>query len=290
MNINSDFKAYCYERVLIKSRKKETQNKLLGGSIMKLTESILRELEDKKISIENLDDSYLIEYVSKPDDNGRPYLTGSFEDDNILNLLNKDVYSFKEIVDKARSIYHPKYKNIETCLMYLLENEEIFKNLIKTDKLTKDDLRYMLSRIDNTIELFAITRNPLLLLTLLDKFVLTKEIVERFRPMLDADADCKNRNIHTIFDVIEDRSGYRKESKDILKLNELNRKTYMLNDFNLTENERDELRDSIQNDEVARNRMISLVENNLQDQYSFNQLKNLLTKDNDKKLKTKFNF
>lgn len=108
--------------------------------------------------------------------------------------------------------------------------------------------------------------------------------------------------VHSIFDFIrlyvthyedaDDRENWieKDESKidrDLLKLNKLNKCLYK---FDFYKEQKLELAEVLKNNEIAQNRLIQIIDNNLEDQYDFDSLKNLLTKDDDKKLKIKFNF
>ena len=63
---------------------------------------------------------------------------------------------FKQLVDAVKSI--KDYDNV-SCLYKLLENKELFEELIQNNKLNTKDLKYLWSRIDNANELDGLCEN-----------------------------------------------------------------------------------------------------------------------------------
>ena len=77
---------------------------------------------------------------------------------NILKLLNENICSFQDIVDKFKRVYD-EYGSV--CLDRLLLNKNLFKTLIENDKLTNDDLKYLLNRISKYDEWNALFKNSI---------------------------------------------------------------------------------------------------------------------------------
>ena len=182
-------------------------------------------------------------------------------------IVDKNILSFKELVDKFKSIYE---------FDSLLGNKELFEKLIQNNRLTREDSRYLLNRIDKTYELRNLSHNTSLLKYILNEFVLNKEIVDRFDALVE-----KSRYrygtlgiyvIDTIFDLIE---YWNKNDEEILKLNELNRK---MCSFDLNDDQKLELIEILKNNEIALNRLIQIIDNQLESNFDFESLMNYLKK------------
>lgn len=259
-------------------------------------EEKIQDLKDKKIRIEELDHECFVEEYHDYQQ-GEVYIQLNVK--FILELLNNDICSFKEIVDRVKDV-----TNVPGGFDHELEEDEwLFRELLKNDnknnKLTNDDLKYLLDKINTLRELDRLWHNTFLIKHILKELVLDTETVNRFNKLIENDDWCKKENVHTIFDKIEYPLIHRwdhttKEfvvldlndesiDQELVKLTELNRFIHSLNS-----NQTLELIEILRNNEKSKNILMSLIENNLQDQYTFESLKNILSKD-DNKRKSKIN-
>lgn len=245
---------------------------------MKLTKKLLQDLKERKIFLNDLAFDYFVDHA----DGKHPYSYNfRVEIDNMLQLLNNDICDFKQIIDK--------FKDKSDSVGLLIPGRALFEYLIENNKLTAEDVKYLLNGIVSVKQLDRLlTYNGSLLKHILSEFILDKNDVDRFTEIIENNDWCKERDIHSIFDVIDYK--INENNEELLKLNELNKIMYSLNSFNLNKEQKLNLIEVIQNSEFAQNTLKQLVENNLQDQYNFETLEDLLTKDDKKKLKIKFNF
>ena len=215
----------------------------------------------------------------------------------LKHIVDKNILSFKELVDK--------YKNIEngfnnSCLQYLLSNKEIFNDLVLSNKLNKEDLRYLLNTIDNDLDLDSLCTNTSLIKHILNEFVLDKETVDKFNTIIENTSWCEVNsevnNIHNIFKLIEfyathewddEEEEYCRKSRidqELLELLELNKKVYLLSTFDLNLNQKLDLSEVLKDNEITKNKLIQIVENNLESNYDFDSLMQYLKKKEKKNL------
>lgn len=244
-------------------------------------------IQNNKLTKDDLE--YLFDAIDKWYEVDRLNYYNSFL---LRHLTDNDIVSFKELVDKCKNIKRTYVNTIHTdsCLHFLLENTNDFEYWIKETKLSTDDLRYLLNKTDKFKELnWLCEYNVSLLKHILSEAILDKDFVNKFNEMIKKDKWCKGNKVHNIFEYIRH---HNKNNEEIVKLNDLNEKVYVLkiNTFNFTGKQKLEVAKIVKNSEKAKNTLTSLIENNLQDQYDFKQLEDLLTKDDGKNLKTKFNF
>ena len=102
---------------------------------MKLPENIVQKLKDKKISFNKLSDRYFADSLNPKDSTSVEY----FEVKNIQLLLNNDICSFKQLVDRAKSLHDARPR-----LHSLVGYSSLFKDLIQNNTLTREDLKYLL--------------------------------------------------------------------------------------------------------------------------------------------------
>ena len=113
----------------------------------------------------------------------------------------------------------------------------------------------------------------ILYLSILNEFILDTEIVDKFSEIL-------NKNIFDFIEYAENkRSTMKFKNNKLSKLNTLNRYAYRFD-----EEQRLELIELIQNNEIAQNRLIRIVDNNLESNYDFDSLMNYLKKKEGKNL------
>lgn len=218
---------------------------------------------------------------------------------NLLeSLLINDLILFQDVVDK--------YLNVGD-LSSLVYSDDVFQELNKDGKLTVSDLKYLLDKITTSNEIVGLILSDSLIHRTLNEFVLDEKLVYKFNELLknrynDAWLEKYNLHKHTplefniqdFFEGIEYEHKNHKNHKsdqeiqEILELIKLNRS---LLKFELNQKQKLEIAEILRNSEFARSTLKSIVENNLQDQYKdFEQLKTLLTKEENKNLKNKFNF
>lgn len=204
----------------------------------------------------------------------------------VCYLLDNNILSFKELVDKSLTIeWSSKLFDYdsERCLKKLINKQELFDTLIKNNLICLEDLMYLLNNVEYYDEIEGLCKNNPLIKKILAEFLLDKDITNRFSDMIEK----SGRHID-IFKVIENNNfNKNKSSEKLLELNKLNK---LFHEFSCDREQKLEIAKILRNSEVARNTFKSIIENNLLDQYSFEQLKNILTKNDNKKLKTKFNF
>ena len=82
---------------------------------MKLDETTSQKLKDERIQIEDLSDWHFVDKLSR----NSYYQIGN---ENILKLLNNNICSFQQIVDKFKSI---RYDRV-SCLCKLLDKHQLF--------------------------------------------------------------------------------------------------------------------------------------------------------------------
>ena len=136
---------------------------------MKLSKKELQELKNKTLQIEDLDEAFFIE---------------SENSKNILNLLNNNVCSFKEIVDKFESI--EDYDG-STSLYKLFTLRDLLKDLIESNRISNEDVKYLFDSVKTSYEITRIERfEDFFLRHLIDnKIVSFREIVDKYKQIRD---------------------------------------------------------------------------------------------------------
>lgn len=208
-------------------------------------------------------------------------------------VIDTDIVTFKELVDKYKSIKKKDNHKEDPCLWFLLHSTKNFKWLVEDSKITESDLKYMLNKIDSAYELKSLVHNPILLRHILNEFLLDKELLHKFNEILKNWKRGIENNIYNIFDYMDvsipicrsNKDIDEEEQKELQSLKEVNK---YLCSFN--EEQRLTLSKAVKNNDKAFDILRSVVESHLEDQYSFEALKSILTKDSKKQLKTKFNF
>lgn len=246
---------------------------------MYLSDKKLQYLKNRALQFEDLDDAYLATYhIEGYSDSDEEELCIDIEDENILKLLNNNICSFKEIVDRVKKMKEVSFNDQTACYFNsLLDKHRLFENLIENEKLTNNDLRDLLNEIDDLYGLCNFCQNSSLIKKVLNEFLLNKKNIDRFNKIVENSGWYDERNIHTVFDLLED---FYKTDQKLLKLNKLNRG---LCDIKFDIDQKLKLVDVLKNNEKAQNMLMSFTEANVHDQYDFEQLKNMLTKDREKK-------
>lgn len=240
---------------------------------MKLSErklSQLKEMKEKDPSCRVLYDRYL--YTER----------SGLEAKNIQLFMTNNLCTFKELVDAYKELR--EYWSESRCLCYLIENDRVFQWLITYSQVNDSDLKYLLNKIDNIKELLKLSRNTYLIKHLLDNFVLDENIVSNLNTISQYTKNStklESADTLNVFDFIE----YYNDDTHLLELIDSTKLVFSLT-FNDTE--RKEIFDLIQHSEYAKNMLRQVVESNLEDQYNFETLRRLLTKDAEKR-KTKLN-
>lgn len=246
----------------------------------------LEKLKNKEISITDLSDDCFLGYFAAED--GGIFINT----ENILKLLDEGVCNFQDIVDRIKSISETADYLGCDAFKKLLENVGESVRLFEMHNPTKEELKYLLSKIDKIDELRNLCDNRCLLERILNEFLLD-EVVDKLNTVVEEDVWCSKRSIHNIFDLIEfththyfddDWNSYKLDKEyideNLLKLNRTNKNFYKLN---FHENGKLELIEILQTSEHSRAVLNQVVESNLHDTYDFDTLKNLLNKDDNKK-------
>lgn len=121
-------------------------------------------------AIEDLRDQYFVN------------LEDESEIENVLKLLDENICDFKQLVDKFKKMGEDSHSS---CLDMLLGNIELFNELIKSNRLTNADLKYLLNTVDSYSEINNLCYNIDSLKYILNNFILDAEIVNRLNTILE---------------------------------------------------------------------------------------------------------
>lgn len=234
---------------------------------MKLTDELMKDLKDRKVSLYDLEDEYLFD-------------TGTANVENLLILLSNNICSFKEIVDTYSSI---EEDDNGLCLKYLLNNK-LIEEALKHNLMTNENLCYLLNKVAHVgceITFDWLLDNTPLIKYMLNELVFDSEIVDKFNEMLKTWNWPSKPTEATIFDYLKYRN---KNNEDILKLlGSYERIHKMLLILDIGEKRTKELLEILRHNEAAQKSLIQIVENNLQERYTYSQLKSLLSEATNKK-------
>lgn len=249
---------------------------------MKLDEKTLKKLKDREMLFDELSDSYFTtELVDMTN--------------NVYELIFSRACTFSQIVDRFKQT---KDKFGLSYLPELLRLHTVFEKLIARELIVSNDLKYLFDNINHENELGQLVVNRTLLWHFLNEFLFAdKEAVEKLNRLLNDDnwiAEWCNKNkSKNVFDIISyfeaDRDEQFFENKtDTLQLIKINK--YLSNNA-FAANQKLDLIKILRVSKRAKEMLERIIDNNLQEQYKdFESLKNLLIKDDNKKLKIKFNF
>lgn len=245
-----------------------------------LKEISFKELVDKCCSTKNEQNEYI-------------YHRNLFDRERVETLPKRRIksgFSFYEIDD---------YK-MDSCLAVLIhvgcygdnDNELIeqqFVQSIKDGLISKDELMYFLDKLFNrilefddrcTLDIFLAAKRHLLPY-LFENYLVPVEVIDKMNEIIAEDALWK----------------FSKKSSKVRETSLFEFETHKnalgnykaIFDLEFSPQETQIILDILKNSDKAKNLLNSFIENNLLDTYSFETLKNLLTKDNEKR-KGKFNF
>ena len=137
----------------------------------------------------------------------------------------------------------------------------------------------------------ALCENTTLIKHILKNSVLDKEDINKFNALIEKDALCKERSIHTVFDLTEDEETHEWAENFIVdnfkKLNESHKELCETPFFALhickalnVQNKEFKLKliNLTKNSEVARNKLKEIVENHLESNFDFDSLMQYLSK------------
>lgn len=225
------------------------------------------------------------------DDNDLNYLFSKFDEYFELIELNRnttlihyvidnDLVSFEEFVDLYKKI---KDSHLRPNLHGFFDHSESLKYLLQTNSVTADGLLHLLKVVDSSFEISSLCGNGQLMKNILNSFVLDEQTVDKLNTIIREFEYFKDMNVSNIFDLIE-QSAYREEQELKQNLLSLTASNKYLHKLSFRPEERKILHKNIlQFSETALNNLKQIVDNNLQDQYTFRQLFDILNKDHNKK-------
>lgn len=185
-------------------------------------------------------------------------------------LLGKDI-SFKELVDVFNS-KHFKYNSFYSGLYYLVSNTVFdckFAYLIKNNILSKGDFKYLLGKIDDPdIITSLLMRKSKFLDYCFKNFLVDKHIIEKFDELIK---DAQMTFLSSLLKPYEEMS--LTTIKDYV----------LVSSLPYADDKKESIFNMIQNSDRAQSTLMQILDNNLIDQYDFEQLENLLNKDEEKK-------
>lgn len=231
---------------------------------------------------------------------------------NAYVLKKSESYSYPEgwsflthLLDASKSstIHFQFQSNTPSAKNRVLgSHDNFFSKIVEHKILTDKNIDFLLNTIHNRRELETFIMNPKLIERCLSSYCLTHQHVDHL------DSIARNtRYVHhfNVFGEVESqnffnylRTALTSENsylsklpnvKDLQVLLETNEALYSLKNSKLTKEQQVEIVEILKNNETARNTLKSIVEVDLLDQYDFEQLKNVLSKDDNKK-KIKMNF
>lgn len=201
-------------------------------------------------------------------------------------VLSTEVISFKEMIDKYKNIKDfSGDSNLLKLIWMLSNNEELTQELIEKHILNTDNLKLLLRSIGSIYEINKLCKSVSLIEKILSDFLIDNEIVKIYDAIQHPQKTSQSRKRELFQLIIESNMNCNKNVANLEKLSKINK---FLNNFN--EKERAELVETLQSNQTSQNTLLQLLDVNVLEQYTFDQLKSILTKDDDKKLKTKFNF
>lgn len=214
----------------------------------------------------------------------------------LLDLTLQIQGGFNEIVDKYTSIQPKTAGSEKTSLFLLVRNETFFQNLMSSNKrlLDNEEINYFLSKFDthyNLVRLFD--QNRVLTRYCFENFVFDNAVRELFDEFVRNSRFCENCtdsekdaiHFYTYAKLWYSNKIRKKEDVEISRCID----SYeLLHTSQYSLNQRQHLSEIVNNSSVAREVLKQIVDNNLIDKYSFEQLLNLLTNHSSKR-KSKLN-
>lgn len=209
-----------------------------------------------------------------------------------LYFIRKNVIPFEELVRKCSW----RDNDNHSCLQYLLKGYDVDSEIknkfsiargvlsLELDRPSylvrrfKKDLLYLLDKVQTVNEVKSFYKNRSFLMHCFQNFVLNSNHIEKFDSLLHTVSNVKSG----FFDSI--KVAYETDA-EMLSTAE----SYRIFQLKYSEKEKRELFHILKNSDNSREIFKQIVDSNLADQYSFEQLKELITKDSKKK-KVKLNF
>ena len=246
--------------------------------------------------ISKKDVKYLLEKITKPHE-----LKGLCENTPLVKyLIEQNIYNFQKFIDRCEKHHMQKnfWGQLELGILEnLLKNESLFKELINNSLVNNEDLQYMLSNIDHWWEIDSLVNNHFLMKKLCENNLFELELLGQLEKILFKQhylgTDSSN-----FFDYTEFRAqnhmylrssadgSFRKKDTSQIDHNFLEFiKTYKkLYKLSLNEKQLNEMFEITQNFELARDRLMHIVSNNLENNFSFDDLIQYLKKPEKKTL------
>lgn len=178
-------------------------------------------------------------------------------------------------------------------------NNQILVKWYEQGLIRNDDVQDLIMNLTAIRELDDFARHCEFLNIVLKNCLLTKEHLDHLDSVVQLDIKndswCSYRKIENIFDYIEYfQSSTQSTMNSSFSELETENKTLLANvrkicSLNYSDDELKQIFEILKGSKTSSDTLMSIIDNNVQDQYSFTQLVDILTREDKKKLKTKFN-
>lgn len=225
------------------------------------------------------------------------------ENVNDYHKLNRDYRITRLSVDNALMPFNDLIDIFASCInstqysyLFQILNTEDFKILLRLNSISDDNIRYLMKVFDRTSSnssmqrhlLYSLFRDtPYLVKYCFDKFLFDDDDIETFNTIREHTNRRSTEGVFTsknFFDFAHEAFSIKPYNNGLQSLERYQKF------FAFPRRQRKVLQRILNSSQEARNTLNQILQVNLQDQYSFESLKNILIKDNNKRLKTKLNF
>lgn len=202
-------------------------------------------------------------------------------------FLENNIIDIKDLVDKFSDIRPLSGRS--SALQFLFDNSTRFFrsfNVVKKDLMQVESFQYALSKfkLHEEQSLINLMNNATLLEFCFSNFLFDEQLIEKFDKILKNVTPMYQRTNKSFF---EDIKTTFESNKKLLKLIDMFEQLYAVD--NLDVDEKKKTLEIVLNSDAAQEILKQIIESNLEDQYDFESLMRVLTKDDKKTLKTKFN-
>lgn len=221
---------------------------------------------------------------------------------SIEHPQNTESLTFRYMID----FYAKQQDGDNVSVLYVLLNDKkLINEVVKTKLIADDEIQYLFKSIKDPHSLMSLTKPSChsLLMHIYDNMLLDKKSVNKFNDIISKTQRGKELlELETFFDLVEFNiqndwsarwgkkytENLKCDNDALLSTNESYKYILELDQRKFSSKKRRRLFEMIKTSKNARSILKSLAESNLLDLYSYDQLENLLTKD-EKKKKNKFN-
>lgn len=208
----------------------------------------------------------------------------------LKQIVEKGYIKLDELVDKYCSFANKTLLEDEKNdtdedhpLLWLIHKVDLWRSFLKLGEevVTHQSLRHFLNKIENSklLDKLCDDNNLFLAKYCFDNLIFDENILQKYTKLKRKNGVDQN----LFFDYVQQNFNAARWSNPTKRY----RKIYAT--FKQP-TQRQEIYSIVQKSERAKNTLLQIVDNNLLDQYSFESLKTILTKDDTKKLKIKMNF